>query len=51
MFEPDPFFAKLLVYTTLLGVLLIINGIILAAWARSARDRDQKDKTPEATHK
>jgi hypothetical protein len=51
MFEPDPFVAKFLVYSTLLGVLLIINGIILAAWAQSARDRDRKDKPPEATHK
>jgi hypothetical protein len=48
MFEPDPFFPKLLVYSELLGTLLIITGIILAAWAQSARNAERNAKPPRS---
>jgi hypothetical protein len=49
MLEPDPFLPKLLVYSGLLGALLIITGIILAAWAQSARNAEREKKPPSST--
>lgn len=41
----NQFSATLLLYLQLLGVLLIILGIILAAWAQSARNREHGDQS------
>jgi uncharacterized membrane protein len=38
IFETEPFFLKTLTYLALLGTLLILFGIIMAAWAQAERE-------------
>ena len=48
LFEPGYFLQKMIVYSALLGVQLVLTGIIFGAWAQSIRNRERKAKEKHA---
>jgi hypothetical protein len=48
LFEPEPFYIKAWTYLALLGTLLILFGIIMAAWAQTERDKRMSKQAREA---